>query len=135
MFLGSSLVLIFFLFIIFKLNVLDPTEAKRSSEYVLPYPTAIAMAIAYCIRNLLSPHSFTLGMKRQILPDHVTANHTLPVLMVLLQTYISTKELGFRFFHTVPRFLFFVDSNGIIHGLPSRVLQGISGLLLKLKKL
>lgn len=99
------------IFFIFKLNVLDPTEAKRSSEYILSYITSFAMVTAYCVRILFSPCSFILGMKRQILPDHISVNHALLVLMVLLQIYFSIKELGFRFFHTLPRLLFFVDSN------------------------
>ena len=128
MFLGSYLVLIFFLFIIFRLNVLDPTEATRSSRYLLPYTSAFALVIAYWVGILFSPHCFLLGMKRQILPDHVSVNHILLVLMVLLQIYISIKELGFRLFHILPKLLFFIGSNCIIHNLPSRVLQGIPRL-------
>jgi len=47
-------------------------------------------------------------MKRQILPDHISVNHALLVLMVLLQLYISIYSLA------LDSFIHFPDSSFLL---------------------
>lgn len=77
---------------------------------MLPYTSGFAVATAYCIRSYFSPDSFILGMNRKILPDNTSLSHSLLVLLVLLQTYMRSKNLALDSFIHFPESSLFTES-------------------------